>query len=281
MNVDEYERLDRVEHDHWWFAGLRDLLARLIRAAGMTSGGRQQGSCEAVLDAGCGTGENLRFLDELLQPPRLAGFDLSPEAVERARRKAPRAAIEQADLTALRIERSGFDLVLCCDVLYTTGLAAARPGLESIVEGMPPGGILILHVPAYQWLYSPHDVAVHTRERFTARQIRQLVADIGLQEERLTYRVSLLFPLIVLRRLPALLARLARGGNQKETAGRQAETVSEVAMPHAWLNRLLRWVLSIENRIIEWGVSLPFGSSIIAVARKRDFAGVHLTEVAA
>lgn len=276
MNVDEYERLDRVEHDHWWFAGLRDLLTRLIRSAGMVPGGSPSEACESVLDAGCGTGENLRFLGELLRPRVLAGFDVSSDAVERARRKAPRAMIERADLTELGPEHSGFNLVLCCDVLYTTGLEAARPGLETIIEAMPPGGILILHVPAYEWLRSGHDVAVHTRERFTARQIRGLLADLGLHEERLTYRLCLLFPLLLLRRFPSILIRLMRG----ESGGTGAAAASEVAMPPAWLNGLLLGALKVENRFIDLGVRLPFGSSIVAVARKRDLAPGHLTEVA-
>lgn len=271
MNIDEYERLDRVEHDHWWFVGLRDLLGRLIRSVGLIPRDPSRIPCESVLDAGCGTGENLHFLGELLRPRVLAGFDVASEAVEPARRKVPDAEIDQADLTALRLDRSGFDLVLCCDVLYTTGLAAARPGLETIVEAMRPGGILILHVPAYEWLRSAHDTAVHTRERFTAGQIRRLLADLGLKEERLTYRVCLLFPLLVLRRLPSILSRLGGG---------KSATPSEVAMPPAWLNRLLRGVLRIENRIIDWGIPLPFGSSIVAVGRKQDLASVSLTEVA-
>lgn len=274
MNIDEYERLDRVEHDHWWFAGLRDLLARLIRSAGISPGG--SGGCDSVLDAGCGTGENLRFLGELLEPRVLAGFDVSPEAVDRARRKAPRARVERADLTRLGPEYSGFDVVLCCDVLYTTGLEAARPGLESIVEAMPPGGILILHVPAYEWLRSGHDVAVHTRERFTARRIRGLLVDLGLHAERLSYRLCLLFPFLVLRRLPSILFRRMRG----TSGGTEDAAASEVAMPPAWLNQFLLAVLKVENRMIDWGVRLPFGSSIVAVARKRDLAPGHLTEVA-
>lgn len=277
MNIDEYERLARVEHDHWWFTGLRDLLARLIGSAGIKPGDSSEGACESVLDAGCGTGENLRFLGELLRPRVLAGFDVSPEAVRPARRKAAGAEIDQADLTALRLDRSDFDLVLCCDVLYTTGLAAARPGLETIVEAMRPGGVLILHVPAYEWLRSAHDTAVHTRERFTARQIRSLLADLGLKEERLTYRLCLLFPLLVLRRLPSILSRLIRG----DTGGGKTASPSEVAMPPAWLNRLLRAVLQIENQIIDWGIPLPFGSSIVAVARKQDLTAASLTEVAA
>jgi hypothetical protein len=159
------------------------------------------------------------------------------------------------------LRQPALDLVLCCDVIYTTGAAAARPGLAVLIDRMRQGGRFLLHVPAYQWLYSDHDAAVHTRERFTARQVRQLLTGLGLKIELLTYRVCLLFPLVVLRRLPSIL---------RNRMGETSRPESDLTVPATWINRLLRGVMRIENRLIEWGVRFPFGSSIIAVARKPD-----------
>jgi SAM-dependent methyltransferase len=253
MNREEYERLARVEHDHWWFRGLRDLFARLLR-----SPRTRPSATDDVLDAGCGTGANLRFLHDLLHPATLAGFDRSPAAVAWAARKAPEADVYESDLCAPELRQPAIDVALCSDVIYATGAAESLPGLRAIAERLRSGGVLLLHVPAYQWLYSDHDAAVHTRERYTVRQVRALLGSLGLSIECLSYRVCLLFPLVVLARLPSLLRRRRGDGG----------AVSDLVLPPRWINAGLERLLRLENWCLERGLRCPFGSSIVAVARK-------------
>lgn len=264
MNAAEYERLARAERDHWWFRGLRSLLAQLISRT-ISAASPPARSPVSILDAGCGTGGNLRLIAERFRPERLSGFDISDEAVLRARDAAPAAEVYRSDLTRPALPHAPYQLVLCCDVLYTTGLAPAREGLAALRDSLAPGGALLLHVPAYQWLHSAHDDAVHTRERFTLGQIRDLLASLGLQIETLTYRISLLFPLVLIRRLPDLLG-LRRA--------RPDEAVSDLALPPLPLNRLLLSIVTFENWLIAGGIRFPFGCSIVAVGRKPPAASV-------
>jgi SAM-dependent methyltransferase len=71
---------------------------------------------ESALDAGCGEGETLERLAALL-PERVAGVDLSPEAVEFASRRLPRAQISRESVYELPFADDSFDLVLCLEVL--------------------------------------------------------------------------------------------------------------------------------------------------------------------
>ena len=53
MEPEEYERMYRVEHEHFWFVGTRDILLEVLR--------RALGSDDAlararIVDVGCGTG---------------------------------------------------------------------------------------------------------------------------------------------------------------------------------------------------------------------------------
>ena len=93
MNLGEHEAMARVEERLWWYRGLRDLLARCLRR-------EQQAASESlrVLDAGCGTGQTLRFLGQLLRPSYIGGFDISEEAIRLARRKAGDADIYPSDI---------------------------------------------------------------------------------------------------------------------------------------------------------------------------------------
>jgi SAM-dependent methyltransferase len=254
MNPAEYDRMAELEATHWWYAGVRDLFTRLLRSPRFALP-----AAPFVLDAGCGSGAHLQLLGSLLQPAYLGGFDLSDLAVQHARKKNPEADVYQSDLCRPEISVDGLDLILCCDVLYTTPLEEGIAGLKSLTDKLRPGGLLLLHLPAYNWLRSGHDLAVHTRQRFTNASARHILATLHLRVEVLSYRMSLLFPALVARRLPSLFRR---GSTNSEQA------ISDLRPASPPLNRLLLTALQLENHVIARGVPLPWGSSIVAVGRR-------------
>lgn len=85
-----------------------------------------------------------------------------------------------------------YDVVVAFDVLEH--IADDRLAAAWICDHLAPGGHLIVSVPAYQWLFSDHDVALQHFRRYTRRR---LVAALpaGMSVERAGYFVSLLFPL--------------------------------------------------------------------------------------
>jgi SAM-dependent methyltransferase len=209
-----------------------------------------------VLDAGCGTGGNLRFLQDLLAPSYLGGFDISELALRHARRLCPEADIYNSDIRNPRCHRRSYDLIISCDVLYTAGLNASLAGMQRLVAALAPGGLCIVHLPAYRWLTSSHDRAVHTSERFVLSQLRQLFNSLGLVCLRASYRLCCLLPLVALKRCPSLIGSRCQPAN------------SDLQQPAAWLNNLLFRTLQVENRLVAAGACLPWGSSIFAVGRK-------------
>jgi SAM-dependent methyltransferase len=254
MHPGEHELMARAEERHWWYLGLRDALRRCLAAIDPPLPPSPR-----VLDAGCGTGANLRFLGELLDPAYLAGFDASAEAVELARRKVPTAEVYVSDLCDPQLPAGPLDLVVSTDVLYIPGVERALGGLRRLAASLAPGGLLILNLPAYDWLYSEHDVAIHTRERYTARRVRMVLEGLGLRVDRLSYRLCLLFPAVVLARLPGMLR--ARPGDRSARSDLHA-------VPGKASNRLLFAVLRLENAWLARGVRLPWGSSVFAIGRK-------------
>ncbi|MFP8873074.1 MAG: class I SAM-dependent methyltransferase [Myxococcota bacterium] len=243
-----------VEADHWWYRGLRDVLVRTIRrfGPGLSENPR-------ILDAGCGTGQNLAALGGWLQPAYLGGFDLSERALELARAKVPQADLYTADICNPQLRETGFDLVVSLDVIYIPGSERSLSGLQQIVAAMHSGGLFIVNLPAYDWLYSEHDVAIHTSERYTATRVRALLEELGLEVELTTYRLCTLFPLVVLSRLPSLLRPRPDGSEARSDLH---------AVPAEGMNRTLYGVLRAENALIARGVRFPFGSSVYAIGRK-------------
>ncbi len=253
MNPAEFEAMAAVEAEHWWFWALRDILTRTLAKPGF-----RLPSDAVVLDAGCGSGENLRHLGSLYPSATFTGFDCSEIALDLARRKSSRVELYQSDIRDPELRGERCHLILSCDVLPAPGLEASRAGLTRLVEHLRPEGLFVLNLPAYGWLVSEHDLSFHQHERYTAGVVRRLLVDLGLHVSLVTYRVCALFPAVVMSRLPSLLSRRPR----------PEYACSQSALPGAAVNALLRTVQQVENAFIASGVRMPWGSSVFAVGRK-------------
>ena len=253
MNPGEHAVMAQTESRHWWYQGLRDVVGRTLAHPALALP-----RSPAILDAGCGTGETLRFLAAQLAPRYLGGFDHSAEAIDLAREKAPEADLYVSDLCDPEIRVGSLDLVLSLDVVSEAGTEVSRPGLQRLVGCLAPGGLLLLHLPAYGWLFSEHDVAVHTRERFTLGEVTRLLRALGLEPVRASYRMTALFPALVLSRLGSI--------GRPPDAQRARSDLHRP--PSSMTNALLGAIVSGENRLVARGLRLPFGSSVLAVGRK-------------
>lgn len=253
MNPREYEIMADLEYSHWWYRGLRDLIGLSIKKHLP-----KLPEHPAVLDVGCGTGENLRFVSELLAPAYVGGFDASETAIQYARSKASHCDVYLSNLCTPEFHHAGYDVVISCDLINIPGLQRCRPGLRQIAQRIRPNGMLILNVPAYAWLRSDHDLAVHTSQRFVVPEIRNLLADLQLKPSVLTYRLCPLLPLFIASRLPSIIRKSSQPG----------EARSALRAPAAWVNQSLESITKLENRAICRGLRFPFGSSVFAVGIK-------------
>lgn len=249
------EELCAAEDKHWWYAGLQDLITRVLNMPECKIVSRP-----AVLDVGCGTGANLRLVTEQLSPCYVGGFDNEHECLVRATRKCPSAEVYASDLRAPELRRTTYDLVLCCDVLSSIGLEACRTGLRMIAGRLAPGGLLLLHVPACPWLLGPHDAAVGTIERYRPSQIDRLIGELELEPVIFGYRMALLFPIVA-------GVRLAR---RWLTPNRDAFLRSDLHPAAQIGSRLWRGAIKCENMATCSGIRWPIGSSLVAVARKPE-----------
>jgi SAM-dependent methyltransferase len=101
---------------------------------------------DSLLDAGCGEGETIERLDELL-PPRVAAVDLSPEAVAFTAARLPRVEVARESVYELPFEDASFDLVLCLEVLEHLD----RPDAALAELGRVSGAAVVVSVPHEPW----------------------------------------------------------------------------------------------------------------------------------
>ncbi len=162
MNVEEYARMYEAEETQWWYAGMRAISLSLL-AAEWPEGAEGR----RILDAGCGTGNNLVHFRRF---GRTVGVDLSDEALRLCRSRGVAAA--RGSLLSLPFPDGSFDAVTSFDVLYHRWVEDDRVAVRETVRVMKPGGLLLLRVPALKMLWGAHDEAVHSRHRYTRGEVR-------------------------------------------------------------------------------------------------------------
>lgn len=236
MDADEYTLMDEAEDAMWWY---RALHARLVAALAPVSG--------RVLDAGCGTGGLLAALARARPALRLTGVEWAAPAASRAAEKSA-CPIARGSVNALPFADASFDAVVSADVLCH---AAVHPpqALADMRRVLRPGGMLLLNMPAYDWLASAHDRRVHNARRVTPPVLRQWLDSAGFAAIRTHFWNGLLLPLMIVQR-----KILARG-----------DAASDVARFPPWLDATLLGITRLECHL---PLHLPFGGSVIATARR-------------
>jgi SAM-dependent methyltransferase len=233
-----------AEDRHFWFRYRNDIIEHFARSVWTAKGGR-------VLEVGCGTGNVLRALGRACPDATVVGLELFPEGLRFARQRV------STPLVCGRIEQlpfsTRFSMIGLFDVLeHLTGDRAALGHLRDQLE---PGGVLLLTVPAHQSLWSRFDEASGHVRRYERRPLRRLLEESGFDVEYLSAFMLPLFPAVWLNR------RVAGRGSRQDAIDR------ELAVPGP-INAVLTGILKLERPWLAARRSLPFGTSLFAVARK-------------
>ncbi len=233
-----------LEDYHWWFQGRRRIVASLLSAIDLPENTK-------LLDLGCGTGGNLEMLSEFGQ---VTGVELNATAAKLARQRGSAPVLEGSLPNDLPVEEDNFNCVTMLDVLEH--IEPDAQSLEAVHRLLAPGGRLLLTVPAFGFLWGPHDESHHHLRRYRAKVLRLLLQNAGFSITKLTYYNTWLFP-------PVALVRLLRKFLPSDNAG------VELTLPPSWLNRMLGALFASERHVLKF-TCFPFGISLLAVAQKNN-----------
>jgi SAM-dependent methyltransferase len=248
MRSEDFEFLYNLEENFWWFVGMRaitDVIAASLLEAGAPL---------RILDAGCGTGINLRHYEEM-GPHEVYGLDLAADAVEWVRRRGFRR-VAQASVTEIPFASGVFDLVFSFDVMGQVPPESSDEGFREMYRVLKPGGNLFIRAAAFEWMRSSHDEELATRHRFNRAELARKLSETGFTVKQSTYANTFLFPVVVLKRL-LKFAGIGRGTDVKPLPGGLQ-----------WLDPVFRRMLLYEAALVKSGRRLPFGLSVICFAQR-------------
>lgn len=209
-----------------------------------------------LLDVGCGTGD---FVSYLLDKSELSvtGSEIYLKGLRYAKRRLPDVEFIQYDVTEGTLDRT-FEIITAFDVLEHIHLDVAA--IENVNQMLRPGGVFILSVPQHEFLWSRLDEIVMHKRRYSRADMLEKLRQAGFVPERATSYVFALFPLMYLSRL------LDRAKGSKST--NEADELSHRVKFSPLVNWLFDKVMYLDEALIKLGLSLPFGGTLVVVARK-------------
>jgi ubiquinone/menaquinone biosynthesis C-methylase UbiE len=246
MERSEYEVMFRLERSYWWFTGKQFLVREQLRPL-LSMTGRDQ----RILDIGSGTGIILKVLEEFGQA---VGMEMSQEAIRFLKRRSLKHVVRSDAEQALPFKNNSFSLITCLDVLEH--LDRDQSLLNEMLRVCQEGGHVLVTVPAFNLLWSPHDVVLHHRRRYTRTGLLGQVRTLDCQVIKASYyNFMLSLPILAVRKLKALFSE--KGKSQSDFF---------INLPEV-LNRSLSILYKLEIlglRLFHY----PYGVSLLLVLRK-------------
>jgi len=233
----QYARLYR---EHWWWRAREAVLLDILRSL-------RPRPRSAILDVGCGDAVSFHALSEF---GTVRGIEVDENLLDPSGPFRERISTRPLGDLVYDDPSWRFDLITALDVIEH--IDDDRGAISSMAAMLRPGGLLVVTVPAFELLWDQHDEINDHRRRYTAPRLRSTLDGQGLELLQLRYLFRVLF-------IPKLLVRLVNAGRSRKVAGH--------GIPSPAINTALQHLCVLEDRLLR-RLPIPFGTSVIAVARK-------------
>ncbi len=248
MEKDEYKMMHDIEQSYWWFVGKQFLVKSILERYSLNRLKNDQ-----LLDIGCGTGAILK----LLQNYGIAyGVELSTNAIRFLKRRDLNLVVRSDASQSIPFKENTFSAITCLDVLEH--LDNDFTLLNEMVRVCKPGGHIVLTVPAFSVLWSPHDAALHHRRRYTREQMLKKACRLNCTVLKSSYyNTALILPILVARKLKLFFSNK-----------QNVRSDFFIHIPRL-INALLTLLFVSEIRCLQF-LNFPFGVSLFLVLQKSN-----------
>jgi hypothetical protein len=238
----------QIEENSYWFKYRNNFLITIIKKFAESNdfydvGGGNGFVTKSLQDAG--------FNAMLIEP----GYQGCKNAKKRDVQTVVCASIEDVGFSAESLDSIGlFDVV--------EHIEKDENFLRLVANLMKKDAHIFITVPAYQFLWSADDTDGGHYKRYTVKQMKQVLEKAGFITVYSSYLFSLLvFPIFLLRTIPSRLGLIKNISDPKKQK-------REFELKEGILGSLLNFVFGFENKLLFKGRRIPFGSSLLFVAKK-------------
>ena len=246
MDFKEYKQKDLSTDDevsHWW---IKTRFQYIDYAASMLN------LPISVIEYGCGTGQNLRYLREYYSHSEniksLTGVDINlPENYSpKWMTKDDKFINNNVDI----VDDKG-NMLIAMDVLEH--IESDIDALREWVANINDDSIVLITVPAMQHLFSYHDRYMGHHRRYTKKSLIELGESAELHTVKVMYVFSYLYPVVFFIR--KILSKILK-----------SEEKSDLQKTNPYVNSILYSLGVAEYKL---DACIPFGTSVVGIFQKK------------
>jgi SAM-dependent methyltransferase len=258
----DFEELLKAEENHFWFKYRNNVIGSNVFELLVNCKNSR------FLELGCGNGNVIREIEKRLPEATIVGSELHEEGLLNARGRVA-CELVQADIYSLP-NWAKFDLIGIFDVLEH--LPDDVKALQEIRQSLKPGAKLIITVPASMKLWSYFDEVAGHFKRYSCDTLEEALLKSGFKIVTNEPFMMPLFPAMWLsRKFTQLKKKLGLNGQKEDRA-----LANDQLKISPFMNFIMGTILGIEGKLINMGVRMPFGTSILAIAENPDNESISL-----
>lgn len=237
MDLKEIDILGNNIGNHWYYWSKSRAVLKILNTM----------NPKTILDIGAGSGFFSQFLLDNSSAQEAWCVDINYEKNSDILHNNKPIHFRQS------IEQSDADLVLLMDVLEHVENDVNL--LKEYYEKVPKGTKFLISVPAFQFLWSDHDVFLGHYRRYTLKSCKKIIQNAGLSVTDCCYFYGIVFPLCAILRL-----------SQRIKIFKKSSAKSQLKKHNSIINIILKLLCKIELPIIHFNKF--FGITVFCLAEK-------------
>ena len=251
--TEAFSILYELEKDNFWFNSRNRVIKNIV-------GNSMSNTNTSFLEIGCGTGYVLNNLFNNFPNMTFCGSEIYLEGIRFAKKRVPTSEIIQLDATKITFEDK-YNGIGAFDVLEHIEDDIAV--MKGVYKALKKDGRFFISVPQHQFMWSINDDIAFHKRRYSRKEIIEKLSHSGFEIEYITSFVCTLFPFMMASRF---VKKYKKEEITREIIIREVKNLRVGSL----INSIFSVMMKIDEFFINKKKSLPFGGSLIVVAKKKS-----------
>jgi len=241
-----FENLLKIEKKHFWHIGRKEIIYQLLKLHNPKDSKQTK-----MIEFGCGNGSILQYLFQ--NGFQIEGSDISLSCLQFFQKRNKKISLYQSDALNTPFHDETYHVIGLFDVLEH--IENDTLALKESFRICKKNGLIIITVPAHKYLWSYFDEFSQHKRRYSKKELNLKLKKAGFEIEKISFYIFFLLPIFFLKR------KLFKSQSLKINQLSELKTIPII-------NGIFLFLLRIEKILLKY-FNLPFGTSLICIAKKR------------